>query len=122
MGVKRFDELRNYLHFNDNSNIKKSDESGYDPLFKVRPLITKVRKNCIKIECEENNSIDERMVPFKGRNKMKQYIKNKPKKWGIKVFTRAGSSGIVHDFEIYTGKGTVTDVYGFGLGQWFYVF
>ena len=23
MGVKRFDKLRNYLHFNDNSNMKK---------------------------------------------------------------------------------------------------
>ena len=32
------------------------------------------------------------------------------------MFTRVGSSGIVYDFEIYTGKGTVTDVYGFGLG------
>uniref|UniRef100_UPI00358E4A90 piggyBac transposable element-derived protein 2-like n=1 Tax=Myxine glutinosa TaxID=7769 RepID=UPI00358E4A90 len=42
--------------------------------------------------------------------------KNKPHKWGIKVFTRAGVSGINYDFEIYTGKGTVANERGLGVG------
>ncbi len=46
---------------------------------------------------------------------MKQYIKNKPQKWGIKVFTRAGVTGLVYDFEVYTGKGTVTNERGLGV-------
>jgi hypothetical protein len=46
---------------------------------------------------------------------MKQCIKNKPHKWGYKVFTRCSSTGMMHDFEIYQGKGTVTDEHGLGI-------
>lgn len=34
-----------------------------------------------------------------------KYEKNKPHKWVFKVLTRAGASDIMHDFEIYVGKG-----------------
>lgn len=48
------------------------------------------------------------VIPFKGRSVMKQYNTNKPHIWGLKVFGLASISGIVHDFEIYVGKGTVS--------------
>ncbi|XP_038123402.1 piggyBac transposable element-derived protein 3-like [Cyprinodon tularosa] len=115
MGRKRFDHLRAYIHMNDNTNIKQKGEPGYDPLFKVRPVLEKVRANCLKVEPEENHTIDEQMIPFTGRIGMKQYLKNKPQKWGIKVYTRAGVSGLVYDFEVYTGKGTVTNERGLGV-------
>uniref|UniRef100_A0A8C1TF05 PiggyBac transposable element-derived protein domain-containing protein n=1 Tax=Cyprinus carpio TaxID=7962 RepID=A0A8C1TF05_CYPCA len=115
MGRKRFDNLRTYIHMNDNTNVKQKGEPGYDPLFKVRPVLEKVRANFLKVEPEENHSIDEQMIPFKGKIGMKQYIKNKPHKWGIKVFTRAGVTGLVYDFEVYTGKGTVTNERGLGV-------
>ncbi|KAK2704220.1 hypothetical protein QYM36_017518 [Artemia franciscana] len=56
---------------------------------------------------EEIQSIDEQMIPFKGRIGFRQYLKDKPHSWGVKVFTRASISGIVYDIEIYTGKGAV---------------
>jgi len=87
-----------------------------DPLFKVRPVLDKVGANCLKVEPDEKHAVTEQMIPFKGRYGMKQYIKNKPHKWGIKVFTRADVFGIVYDFEIYTGKGTVTNERGLGIG------
>ena len=34
----------------------------------------------------ESVNIDKAMIPFKGRFSFKQYIKNKPTKWGIKAF------------------------------------
>ncbi len=34
-------------------------------------------------------TIDEAMIPFKGRLRFKQYMKDKPTKWGIKVFVLA---------------------------------
>lgn len=37
MGRKRFDNLRTYIHFNDNGNMKAKEDTGYDPLLKVRP-------------------------------------------------------------------------------------
>ena len=33
--------------------------------------------------------MDEAMIPFKGRLSIKQYMKDKPTKWGIKVFVLA---------------------------------
>ena len=77
-------------------------------MFKVRPIIEKVP--------DEHQSIDEQMIPFKGRIGMKQYIKNMPHKWGIKVFTRAGVCAIVYDFQRFTGKGTVVNERGLGVG------
>ena len=38
---------------------------------------------------------------------MEQYLRNKPHKWGIKMFVIASKRGIVHDFEIYIGKETI---------------
>lgn len=55
---------------------------------------------------EERHSIDEQMIAFKRRSHLKQYVRYKPHNWGFKVFTRAGASGLMYDFEIYQGKGT----------------
>ena len=52
-------------------------------------------------------SIDERMVKFKGHNSLKQYIKNKPVKWGFKFWVRADSiTGYVFAIKLYSGKGS----------------
>ena len=45
IGRKRSDQLRTCIHMNDNTNVKQKDESGNDALFKVRPVIEKVREN-----------------------------------------------------------------------------
>lgn len=39
MPRNRFEEIRQYLCFNDETNMKKKGEEGYDPLFKIRPLV-----------------------------------------------------------------------------------
>ncbi|KAK3789295.1 hypothetical protein RRG08_001685 [Elysia crispata] len=44
------------------------------------------------------------MVAFKGKSTLKQYIRNQPHKWGLKLWARAGSEGILHDFEVYHGS------------------
>ncbi|XP_065572329.1 piggyBac transposable element-derived protein 1-like [Artemia franciscana] len=54
-------------------------------------------------------------MPFNGRSVMWQYLPNKPHKLGFKVFTRAGSSGIMYGIEIYQGRGTA-EAGPFGLG------
>jgi len=60
-----------------------------------------------KIHVEDFTTVEEIIIPFKGRTLMKQYNKNKPHKWGIKLFAIASKSGIAQDFEIYIGKGTL---------------
>ena len=50
---------------------------------------------------------NEAMIKFKGRLGFKQYIKNKPTKWGIKVFVLSdATTGYV---KIYTGAATAVD-------------
>ncbi|XP_047103582.1 piggyBac transposable element-derived protein 3-like [Schistocerca piceifrons] len=62
------------------------------------------------------------MVPYNGTRagNLRQYIQNKPHKWGFKIFVRAGVSGVVYDFLPYTGKGMITDLADdekvFGIG------
>ena len=62
MLVKRLDKLRRYIHFCDNTNIKKEDRYA-----KVRPIMDTVRNNFLKMEPENDHSIDEAMIPYKWR-------------------------------------------------------
>lgn len=115
MSRNRFDKLRTYLHIANNENMLPRDHFDHDRLFKVRPFITGIQKNLWKIKHEECSAVDELVIPFKGRSILKQYNKNKPHKWGIKVFALTSKSGFFHDFEIYVGKGTVVRSSGLGL-------
>ncbi len=55
----------------------------------------------------QNVSIDDSMIPFKGRLKYKQYIPNKPHAWGIKAFVLADSqSGYSYRLRLYFGSET----------------
>lgn len=53
-------------------------------------------------------------VPYKGRHTLKPYIKNEAHKWGFKIFTRAGVSGLIYDFQVYVGEKTCP---GYGPGM-----
>lgn len=61
-------------------------------------------KRCHELDVEENVCIDEKIVHFKGQLDIKQYIKNKPCKWGIKVSLLCGSSGKIYDGIVYQGR------------------
>ena len=106
MSVKRFGTIKQYFHLSDNAALKKKGDENYDPLFKIRHLVNHIRSWCQSIEPTINQSIDEMMVPFKGRLNFKQYMPKKPTKWGIKIFARCSTTGIVHDFIVYTGSDT----------------
>ncbi|XP_061567214.1 piggyBac transposable element-derived protein 3-like [Cololabis saira] len=91
----------------------ETSNPAQDRLCKVTPVMEHVRKKCLEIDSENQFSIDEMMVPYKGTKagSLRQYLPSKPHHWGIKIFVRAGVSGIVYDFLTYTGKST------FGIAQ-----
>lgn len=103
MSLKRYQQIRRCVHFTDN-NLDDGDR-----YFKVRPVFEKVRRNCLKLKEEKSYSIDEMMIPYKGTKagNRRQYIQNKPNKWGFKNFVRAGASGLIYDFIIYGGEDTL---------------
>ncbi|KAK3797566.1 hypothetical protein RRG08_054594 [Elysia crispata] len=104
MTCNRFEEILSLLHLNDNELMEPRGHPHHDPLFKVRPLLTKLNENFEKCAEKENCiAVDEMMVPFKGRHALKVYLMKKPKKWGYKVWVNAGQSGYVHKF-IFAGE------------------
>ena len=46
--------------------------------------------------------VEEQVIPTKWSSSIKQYLWNKPNKWGIKVWERCVISGVVYGFEVYT--------------------
>lgn len=63
-----------------------------DRYAKIRPILKHVRQNYLKVEQGTQFSIDEMMIPYKEIKvgTRRQFIKNKSKKWGFKIFVRAG--------------------------------
>ncbi|XP_036362000.1 uncharacterized protein LOC118764908 [Octopus sinensis] len=100
----RFLKLTQYLHVRDTSSTPVRGEPGFDPLFKIRPLIDCVQ-NTKLYKPERCLSIDEGMVGYKGRVRFRQHIPGKPTKWGIKVWKICElNTGYCSGFEFYTGK------------------
>ncbi|XP_049816435.1 piggyBac transposable element-derived protein 3-like [Schistocerca nitens] len=113
MSRSRFFQLPWYFHVVNTQDLPEAN-SNRDKLFKIRPLLSALQSSLKTLPPEEYQAVDEQIIPFKGRSGLKQYVRNKPHKWGYKSFTRAGSSGMMYDFEIYVGKNTCSDR-GLGL-------
>jgi hypothetical protein len=99
----RFLSIWSFLHIVDEDD-KTLDKT--DKIYKIRPLLNILLSKFQNhyIPCEEL-SLDEGMIPTKNRLAIKQYLKDKPIKWGIKSFLLCESnSGYVWNIEIYTGK------------------
>ncbi|KAF0713858.1 piggyBac transposable element-derived protein 2-like isoform X1 [Aphis craccivora] len=101
--LNRFSTISHYFHVEDNTTAKGPGSVNYEKLHKVRPLLNILQSNMHDLPPEERHSVDEKMIAFKGRSHLKQYVRNKLDKWGFKVFTQ---SKLMYDFEIYQGKGT----------------
>lgn len=101
MPVNRFEEIRRFLHFKDNSDTLSFQN---DRVAGMRPVIDALNEAfCSAVDPEEYQSVDEMVIPFKGRSSIKQYLPSKPKRWGFKVWVRAGVSGYIYRFEVYQG-------------------
>ena len=71
----RFFQLRTCLHVV--NNLERPDNCQYK-MFKVRPVFDLVRKRCLALSLEQELSVDEQMVPFRGNLAIKQYAKGTP--------------------------------------------
>ena len=109
----RFCEILETVHFSDNRNDHKADKP-----FKMRPVIYHLNSKFFeRLSNDSEQTIDKHMVTFKGRSRMKQYIKSKPIKWGFKFWVHCSSkSGYLYQGDIYLGR-TQTPEFNLGLGE-----
>ena len=102
MSRDRFLQLLRYLHANDES-LGNADN---DKLYKVRDFTNRINRNFsnnYSMGC--NISIDESLIPFKGRLGFKQFIPSKRARFGIKCWVLAdASNSFVSRFCVYTGR------------------
>lgn len=99
MSRYRFKTIKRYLHVADNSNLVQSKVA------KVAPLSDMLRRNCQQFGVfHEVLSTDEYMIPYQGPHSAKQFIKNKPVRFGYKMWAMCGSDGFPYNFSIHCGK------------------
>ncbi|PVD27698.1 hypothetical protein C0Q70_12869 [Pomacea canaliculata] len=93
------------FHLNDDSAAVPKGQPGYDPLHKLRPFINHLNHLFQTTYIPEQHIIiDEALCPWRGKLSFKVYMKDKPVKWGIKLYHLCESkSGYVWQFEILCG-------------------
>ena len=98
IALDRIMYLLSILHFHDNS-------IEIDKVEKVQPILEYFNKRCRQtVEPENNLSIDEQMIPYKGTTaptSYRQYMPKKPTKRVFKVWTRCGVSAFMCEMILY---------------------
>ncbi|XP_048251453.1 uncharacterized protein LOC125379246 [Haliotis rufescens] len=93
MPRNRFKVIMRFLHCKDNSVAVPRGQPDHDPLHNIRSADP---------EC----FVDERMVGFKGRHHLVQYMANKKAhRWGVKLWILAeAGTGYTNQVRIYKGR------------------
>lgn len=100
MSRNRFELLLRMVHFADNDENVNNDR-----LHKIQGLLDRILHNFqTAFEPPELICIDESLIPFRGRLIMRQYIKGKRHKYGIKLFKLCCSGGYTYNIHIYAGR------------------
>ena len=114
----RFQQILRYLHvcnpYLEEIHISrvKAGVEDRDKLFKVRPFLSALHTTWQSLyTLGQQITVDEMMIPWKGKSGWKQYMKSKPVKFGAKVWSLADSvSSYVWSFSVNTGKNSEIDV------------
>lgn len=104
MMLNRFEKIRSVINFNNNKNHKPVGHPQHDRLHKIRPIIKHLNIKFINFSpLGQRLSLDEQLYASKIGHSLKQYLPNKPHKWGFKLFVLCSLSGYAYNFKIYSG-------------------
>ena len=101
MSRNRFEAISAFFHV-----VTPQEElaNAQNPLKKILPLHQHMKAKCKELyQPLQQVSIDERMVKSKARTKFRQYMKDKPSKWGFKYWVISDPSAYTYDFNLYLG-------------------
>ena len=116
MGRKRFTDLKNHIRFDDANtrDVRRSGETEGN-LAPIHEIFTKFIEACnMNYASGKYLTIDESIVPFRGRCSFKIYMPKKPDKYGVKIWTMADAKNSYPcNAQIYRGKSH----YGPEIGQ-----
>ncbi|KAL8589454.1 hypothetical protein ACOMHN_061665 [Nucella lapillus] len=106
MSKNRFEQLAKYFHLADSTKAVPRGQAGYDPLYKVRPLISLTQESfSSQFVPGRNVTVDEAMIKFKGRCGFLQYMPAKPTKWGVKVWALCDADSFyMLNYSVHTGR------------------
>lgn len=104
MSQRRFEFLVSCLRFDNKDN--RQERVKLDKLAPIRAVFEKFVDNCKSAYSPaEYLTIDEKLESFRGRCAFRQYIPNKPAKYGIKVHALVDArSYYVLNLEVYVGQ------------------
>ena len=96
--IRRFEKIKRFLHCNDSKSIRIDCT---DKLYKIRPVLDTLLEYFQLSAPTEYLCIDEQMVPFKRRSKLKQYNTQKPKEWEYKLYVSTSPEGQIFNIRIH---------------------
>jgi hypothetical protein len=100
MRRNRFEELMQYVHLSNNFVLPADDRFG-----KVRPLVNHLNEKFLLFAPHsENLSIDEGMIRYFGHHPCKQFMRQKPTRFGYKVWAMCSPEGYCIQFDLYQGN------------------
>ncbi|XP_054729359.1 piggyBac transposable element-derived protein 4-like [Anastrepha obliqua] len=104
MSLERFSNISRVLAFDDRQR-RRSEQRG-DKLTPIRTFYEQWTQNLQLLYVPSANiTIDEQLIPFRGRCPFKVYIPSKPGKYGMKAWIAADSdTAFCLQFQIYLGK------------------
>lgn len=104
MSRRRFHLLLQAIRFDDLET--RTERSQIDKLAPIRYVFERFVQSCsANYTPGEYVTIDEMLEAFRGRCSFRQYIANKPAKYGIKIYALVDSRTFYsHNLEIYAGK------------------
>ncbi|XP_026462686.1 piggyBac transposable element-derived protein 1-like [Ctenocephalides felis] len=105
MSYRRFELIKKFLCFRDEAERSKKGQAGYDPLFRMRIVVNILNDRFDSIPKPARLCVDEQMCDTKMVHHLRQYMPNKPHKWGMKLFVLCDSSGFAYRFKVYNGAG-----------------
>lgn len=102
---KRFSFIFSLIRFDDKSTRPQRIEDTGDKMEAIKSIYQNVNDNCKKYLLPLHITVDERLATFRGKCPFRVYMRSKPGRYGIKIWTVADAkTGYILNSQVYTGN------------------